>query len=93
MVKVKVEYLGIFRDLAGGVKEEVIEIPNKESIKLKELIDHIAKRHGEEIRKYIVEGFGEELNVLILVNGVHANYETIVRDGDTVSILPPASGG
>ena len=93
MVRIKVEYLGIFRDLAGGIREEIIEIPNKETIKLKELIDHLAKRHGSEIRKYIIEGFGEDLSVLILVNGVHADYEATIRDGDIVSILPPASGG
>lgn len=93
VVTVHVEYYGIFRDLAKGVKKETIRIVGKNTIKLKELIDILAKKYNNKIKEYVVEGFGEDIKALILVNGVYANLETTIRDGDVVSILPPASGG
>ncbi len=93
MVKVKVEYYGIFRDLVGDLKEETIDIPSKNGVKLKDLIDYLAQIHDSKIKEYISEGFGEDLKALILVNGSYANLESEIRDGDVVSILPPASGG
>ena len=93
VVTVHVEYYGIFRDLAKGVKKETIKVTNRNTIKLKELIDILARKYSNKIKEYIVEGFGEDIKALILVNGTYADLETTIHDGDVVSILPPASGG
>ncbi|HIQ02992.1 MAG TPA: MoaD/ThiS family protein [Desulfurococcales archaeon] len=93
VVRIHVEYYGIFRDLAKGVKKETIEVVDRNTIKLRELIDILARKYNSKIKKYVIEGFGEDIKALILVNGTYADLETTIRDGDVVSILPPASGG
>ncbi|TAL18605.1 MoaD/ThiS family protein [bacterium] len=35
----------------------------------------------------------ERFLAIILVNGVHAGPETVLREGDVVSVFPPLAGG
>ena len=38
-------------------------------------------------------GLTKEQVLLILVNGRHADYGTVLKDGDTVALFPPIGGG
>jgi molybdopterin converting factor small subunit len=35
----------------------------------------------------------DEIPKIILVNGVHTNFEGILRGGDVLSVFPPVAGG
>ncbi|MHB8108517.1 MAG: MoaD/ThiS family protein [Syntrophorhabdaceae bacterium] len=43
----------------------------------------------------IMERYGLSKNqvLLILINGRHAGYETVISEGDTVALFPPIGGG
>jgi molybdopterin synthase sulfur carrier subunit len=45
---------------------------------------------NEVMQKY---GLTEKQVLLILINGRHADYETVLTDGDTVALFPPIGGG
>jgi molybdopterin converting factor small subunit len=35
----------------------------------------------------------DEIPKIILVNGVHANFERVLKGGDVLSVFPPVAGG
>jgi len=68
MKKLKVKYLMYFKDLA-GVEEENIIVDN--DITIRKLIEILAKRHGEEFYKQLIDEMSGEIKhgILISVNG------------------------
>lgn len=38
-------------------------------------------------------GLSKDQVLLILINGRHADYTTVLADGDTVALFPPIGGG
>jgi sulfur-carrier protein len=38
-------------------------------------------------------GLPEDVPKIIIVNGLHADFDYVVKDGDVVSIFPPLAGG
>ncbi len=46
-------------------------------------VDDVMLRHG----------LAKEQVLLILINGRHADYATVLSDGDTVALFPPIGGG
>lgn len=60
-------------------------------------------RFKEEVREYpdgtsirkIVDSLQlpEQILGIVLINGIHAEFENILQDGDTLSVLPVLDGG
>ncbi|MCD6300782.1 MAG: MoaD/ThiS family protein [Staphylothermus sp.] len=82
---IKVKAFSVFTDILG--KELVLEISDRENISLSEFIDLLAKKYSG-LSKLL-----ETIEYVILVNGERVEEEHLLRDGDEVAILPPASGG
>jgi molybdopterin converting factor small subunit len=61
----------------GRFEEKIMDFP--EGIKIEQVIRHI--------------DLPEKVVSLIFVNGRHANSNTPISEGDTVSIFPPVGGG
>ena len=95
-LKIKVRYFTTLRELA-GTKEEDLEM--KEEISLAQVIDEISLMYGEEAFDYLhVRATGMvDPSIKFLVNGVDAHrlrgFETRLREGDVVSVIPPIGGG
>lgn len=104
MVKVRVKYFGMLRELLGIREEEY----NIEDITLADLLlKHIPGRHAEvadewkrtvfvTVRDDVALGKeGEPMlkNHLILVSGRKSELTYRLKDGDEVAILPPVEGG
>ncbi|AAL80667.1 molybdopterin converting factor subunit 1 [Pyrococcus furiosus DSM 3638] len=90
MVKVKVKYFARFRQLA-GVDEEEIELP--EGARVRDLIEEIKKRHEKFKEEVFGEGYDEDADVNIAVNGRYVSWDEELKDGDVVGVFPPVSGG
>ena len=58
-------------------KEEVCEYPDGTSVQV--IVDELE--------------FPDHLFDLVLINGVHARVEDVLKDGDTLSLLPLLDGG
>ena len=78
---IKLRYFASIRDLIGDEVEE-ITIPSGSTV----------EGLLEEVR-----GFHEPLKgvewILIAVNGAYVDPGTVLREGDSVALFPPVSGG
>jgi MoaD family protein len=87
-LKIQVSYFGHIRTSA-GVKTDSIELAKGSS--LDSLLDIVCRKR--DIREQI---FGQS-SVNLLVNGRNVKFlggmETVLSDGDEVSIFPPTGGG
>ena len=77
-------------------KEREVEL-NFDQITVKEMVEELAKRYGDEFKNRLVEGGELRRFVNIYVNGEDIRHldglNTVVKKGDEVSILPAVSGG
>ncbi len=93
-VKVEIRYFGGLREKAGA-KSETEEITKEESVG--EVLERISRRRGiyEKIFGNPLEGI--KPTIMVLVNGRNITFlkqmDTILRDGDSVSLIPPVGGG
>jgi len=94
-LNVKVRLLGVFRELAGKDKLQL----RLESATVKEVIRAVAEALPTETAATVIDrGFNDsQLNALILLNGrelsVLKGLETIVSEGDEITLIPVVHGG
>ncbi len=77
--------------------ELVVNIPEKDSARLDELFDQVSSLVGRNIKEKLIKDGKLREGIILVINGkvippVNAE-EIIVKDGDTLSLLPPGSGG
>ena len=89
-MRVEVLFFGNHRELANTARE-VLSL--KAGTPLSGLFEKLADRHGNEFRSELAK----KENLTVLVNGRHYGtldgVETILKDKDTVAILPVIFGG
>lgn len=81
-MKIKVKFFASYREAVG--KEE-IEADIEENTDVNGLLEVLKKKHPE------IGTLSETL--IVSVNKEYATYDTILRNGDEVALLPPVSGG
>ncbi|MGC8817484.1 MAG: MoaD family protein [Candidatus Hadarchaeum sp.] len=93
-MKVKVKFIGAFRDAAGVKEAEIEGVTNIDS-----LFKALVKRFGEKLKE---EMFDPKTNrlldwVFVSLNGktirLPEDLDTSLKDGDVVVIYPPLAGG
>jgi molybdopterin synthase sulfur carrier subunit len=94
-MKVEVKFFTTLREITGK-NIETIQLQN--SITIDELITLLAEKYGKKFREYIYNKKGKVQDFLsFLVNGKNINvmqgFDTKLKQGDTVAILPPVGGG
>lgn len=94
-MKVKARFFTRLREITKK-REEEIEV--EEKITLSEFLEILEKKHGEEFRKYLRNRMGAPRGTLqFLINGKNVRtlkgFETILKEGDVVAIIPPVGGG
>jgi len=92
-MKVKIRAFGELIEALGH--ENVIEL--EEETTVEHILSILAKKHGGLKEDFLRGYHDDQPNMVILINGLNIQLldkiKTIVRDGDTVSLLPPAAGG
>ena len=74
-----------------------VALPNGKTVT--DLLDILVDRWGDELRDHLFEPGTKDLwpHIHIMVNGRHFAFtgrmETLLADGDSVLIMPPAGGG
>ena len=94
-MEVEVKFYAMLREIANK-KVERVSLSAKSSVR--DLVDLLVDRYGEEFGNYIYDGEKRVRNYLSFVlNGVNVNsldgFDTPLNDGDTLSLLPPVGGG
>lgn len=79
-----------------GKKEEAFEFSRGTTFK--ELLKHLSENYGQAFREYIYNDKGRPKGHLeFLINGKSITtlkgFETKLKDGDKIAIIPPVGGG
>ncbi len=85
-LRVSVRFYAILRDLYGADNDQV-EI--SEGSTVRDLLAFLSKRN-DRLGSFLEKRLS---SIIALVNGLYAPLEHRLHDGDTVDLLPPASGG
>jgi MoaD family protein len=92
-----IKFFGALRDMAGR-REEKLELGSR-GLTIGEVLDRLAVRHGKKFKSYVFEEGSKTIRpqISIMVNGQSLkNPESLaarVKNGDTIAVLPPISGG
>ena len=94
-MKVEVKFFTSLREITGKKSDE-IQLQNV--ITVEELLTLLSEKYGEKFREYIYNKKGKVQDFLsFLVNGKNINalegFNTKLKQGDTIAILPPVGGG
>ncbi len=94
-MKIKVKFFTSLREITD---KKVDEIQLKNSITIEELLNILSEKYSKEFREYIYNKKGKVQDFLsFLVNGKNINvlqgFDTKLKQGDTIAILPPVGGG
>ena len=94
-MKVEVKFFTSLREITGKKTED---IQLQENTTITELVQQLSSTHGKEFDQYIYNKQNKVQEFLsFLVNGQNINnlngFETALKDGDVVAILPPVGGG
>ena len=78
---------------AAGVGAETLDVDA--SCTVEQLVQAVAARHGDALRALLLTGDGRlHPSILVFLRGEQVrDGSTPLRDGDTVTLLPPISGG
>ena len=95
MIKVRVRYFGLLREITGKKEENVYLEGN---IEIGDLLEKLTEEHGKKFKRYIFAGHNEVRESLIFLlnkkNLVGKNIlNHLLSDEDTLSILLPIAGG
>lgn len=94
-MKVEVKFFTSLREIT---EKKVDHIQLQNAITVDELVTLLSEKYGKNFRAYIYNKKGEVQEFLsFLVNGKNINnmqgFDTKLKDGDIVAILPPVGGG
>lgn len=94
-IHVNVKFFALLRDIVGRWNVEIF-IP--EGTTVGEALEGLAKRYGGRFREYVYDEKGSvRKHLIFLINGESINalkgFETVLRGGDSLVILPPVGGG
>jgi len=95
-MRIKVQYLGLLRSKLG---EKEREFEFAEDTSLSDLLDHVTKTYGENLKGLISAEKGNIIDptYIVTVNGILADrldgIKTRLKDGDEVALMTLISGG
>ena len=94
-MKVEVKFFTYLREITG---KKVDQLLLQNSLTVDGLVTLLSERYGKNFREYIYNKKGEPQEFLsFILNGSNINnqqgFETKLKNGDVIAILPPVGGG
>jgi molybdopterin synthase sulfur carrier subunit len=94
-LEVELRYYAMVRD-AAGKRSETLSL--HEGATVMDLINHLIGLYGDRLRGYVFDDEGMLIDYLMFsVNEVDIRsldgFDTVLRDGDRVLVMPPIGGG
>jgi molybdopterin synthase sulfur carrier subunit len=98
MAAITVKFFAALRDITGK-REVKLQLRKNEETML-EILDKLSNKYGKNFKEFVFDSENHRSlrsQVSVMVNGQNIrNLEklrTRIKDGDTIAILPPISGG
>jgi len=94
-MKVTVKFFTTLREITGKREEELKSSGN---LTVDKLLEELSKEYGRRFTNYVYDEIGNVRSYLqFLVNGrsitTMQGFETQLKEGDKVAIIPPVGGG
>jgi molybdopterin synthase sulfur carrier subunit len=94
-LEVKLRYYAMVRD-AAGKRAETLSLP--EGATVMDLINNLVGLYGDRFRGYVFDDEGRLLDYLMFsINDADIRsldgFDTVLRGGDRVLVMPPIGGG
>jgi len=94
-MKVEIKFFTSLREITG---KKTDEIQLNKTITIEELLTLLSEKYGKNFHEYIYNKKGKVQGFLsFLINGKNINalegFNTKLKQGDTIAILPPVGGG
>jgi len=94
-MKINIKFFTSLREITGN---KMVNLELKNLISVKELLSLLSEKYGQKFREYIYNQEGKIQDFLsFLVNGKNINnlqgFNTTLKEGDIIAILPPVGGG
>jgi molybdopterin synthase sulfur carrier subunit len=94
-LEVELRYYAMVRD-AAGKRAETLSLP--EGATVMDLINHLVGLYGDRFRGYVFDDEGRLLDYLMFsINDADIRsldgFDTVLRGGDRVLVMPPIGGG
>ncbi|MEO3994060.1 MAG: MoaD/ThiS family protein [Desulfurococcaceae archaeon TW002] len=85
----KIKFFGILKDFS---KMESVDVELKEPVRVKELLNFLANKLSW-FNDFLTKIKEANISIIVLVNDSIVSEEYLLREGDIVTLLPPAAGG
>jgi sulfur-carrier protein len=94
-MNVEVKFFTSLREITG---KKVDEIQLQNVITVEEMLTLLSEKYGEKFREYVYDKKGKVHGFLsFLVNGRNINvlqgFDTELKQGDVIAVVPPVGGG
>lgn len=95
-MKIKVKFFALVRELTGK-REETVEVDDGSTVRT--LLDRLAEEYGAKFQEYLFDpGSTKPRGYLqFLVDGrnivLMQGLDTVLKEGNSLAILPPVGGG
>ena len=94
-MNVKIKFFTSLREITGN---KMVNLQLKNKISVEQLLFLLLEKYGQEFRDYVYNQEGKVQDFLsFLINGKNINnlqgFNTILKEGDIIAILPPVGGG
>ncbi len=94
-MKITVKFFTTLREITSKGEEEIL-LPSV--VTMGELLSHLSKKYGSQFTDYVHDEKGNVRSYLqFLINGrsitTLEGFETKLKNGDRVAIIPPVGGG
>ena len=96
-MEVRVRFFTNLREIVGK-REEVLTFTQEDPVTINLILQTLSKQYGKPFIEYVYSSTGQPRSFLqFLINGTSAStlqgFETVLKNGDVLAILPPVGGG
>jgi len=97
-LRISVRFFTSLREITGK-KEEIFDFPRNEKITLGRVLEALSSHYGKNFVDYVYDSEKHDVKGFLqfLINGISAStmngFQTELKDGDVLAIIPPVGGG
>ncbi len=94
-MNIQIKFFAALREIVGK-KAEFVELDG--GVRVQDVISYLVETYGTSLEQHLFDKQGKlSTSYQLLINGINIStlegLETLLKEGDTLAILPPVGGG